>query len=62
MLHYRIGAMELSDVSAASLVMQLVHILRHQMAAAPQTKIQYRIQSNSVVYPDPYVPVLTNKA
>ncbi len=29
MLPYRIGAMEFSDVSAASLVMQLVHILRH---------------------------------
>jgi hypothetical protein len=29
MLHYRIGAMELGDVSAASLVMQLVHILRN---------------------------------
>ncbi len=28
-LYYRICAMELSDVSAASFVMQLVHILRH---------------------------------
>ncbi len=52
-MHYRIGAMKLSDVSAASLVMQLVHILRHQMATAPETKIQCRIQSNSVVNPDP---------
>ncbi len=47
MLYYRIGAMELSDVSAASLVMQLVHILRHQMAAAPKQK--YNVEYNLTV-------------
>jgi hypothetical protein len=36
--------MKLSDVSAASLVMKLVHILRHQMAAAPKQK--YNVKYN----------------
>jgi hypothetical protein len=47
--------MELSDVSAASLVMQLVHILRHKMAAAPKQKYNVEYNLTVVVDPDPYV-------